>query len=365
MNILDPERPLSLEHLRRLTDCFGILQHADHALPDYRHGYTTDDNARALVAAAKHYRLHGDALSQELALTYLAFVRFTQRDDGRFHNFIGYDRRPLDEAGSEDCLGRALWSLAYVLYSPPMPDMIGPADRMFHEALPWLECMEHPRGKALCITALYWWWLARGQAEGRAESLACKLANDLVSCYHANNAPGWNWLLPEMTYANAKLPEALFRAYQMTGDETYRTVAVHTMEFLSEKTFRGDMLCLVGNKGWYCAADAEPPPYDQQPIDADTMVGASLAAFDATAETEYLRRAWLSLQWFFGHNSQGVSLYDAEAGGCFDGLTETGVNRNRGAESTISLLLSQLSMLEARQKLSERILSQGNALVTA
>jgi len=365
MSLHEPEKPVSLDHLRRLTDCFGILQHADYALPDYRSGYTTDDNARALMAVSRHYRLHGDALSQQLAHTYLAFVRFTQRADGHFHNFVGYDRRPTDEVGSEDCFGRALCSLAYVLFSPPMQDLVGPAERMFHQALPWLARLEHPRGKASCITALYWWWQAQAQHRERAESLLRRLADDLVACYQEHSTPTWRWLLAEMTYANAKLPEALFRAYQVSGEEIYRTVAVRSMEFLCEKTFRADKLCLVGNKGWYRANDAEPPGYDQQPIDAAAMVEAALAGFEATAEPEYLRRAWLSLCWFFGHNSQDLSLYDAETGGCFDGLTENGVNRNRGAESTISLLLAQLSVLEARQKISEKILSEGRAVVPA
>lgn len=348
------DRLVPLDHLERLTDCFGIVQHANHALPDYRTGYTTDDNARALVVAVKHHRLHGDPRSRDLAARYLAFLLFAQKEDGRFHNFIGYDRRPADETGSEDSLGRALWALAYTLYLPPQPGVVGPADRMFHAALPWVERLEHPRGRAFCLTALYW-WAQTHREEDRARALALPLAQSLVDEYRRHSRPGWDWILPEMTYVNAKLPEALFRAHQLTGRDEFCAVASSALNFLSEKTLRDDSLCLVGNHGWYRADEEEPPLYDQQPVDAAAMVEAFLAGFDATGDAEYLRRAWLALEWFFGRNLLGLSLHDPETGGCFDALTATGINQNRGAESTISLLLAQLSVLEARQHVSHPI----------
>jgi hypothetical protein len=335
-----------------LTDCFGIVQHASYSIPDYRSGYTTDDNARALVVAVQHHRVHGDDLSRSLATRYLAFLLFAHRPDGRFHNFIGFDRRPLDEVGSEDCFGRALWSLCWVLLAPPEPGLVGPAERMVHEALSWVPRLEHPRGKAFCITALHRWLQARPGEHDRILELTRSLADYLTDRYHEHSRPEWDWLLPEMTYANAKLPEALFRAYQMTKDEKYAEVATRTMAFLSERTFDGDSLRLVGNHGWYRQDGDEPPLYDQQPIDACAMVEAALAGFDATSEGSYLRRAWLAQEWFLGRNCQGVPLYDSETGGCFDGLTEHGANQNRGAESTICLLLSHLSVLAARRRIS-------------
>ena len=342
--------------MQRLTDCFGIVQHASHSIPDYRRGYTTDDNARALVVAVQHYQMHRDELSRMLASRYLAFLMFARRPDGRFHNFIGFDRNPADEVGSEDCLGRTLCALGWVLLAPPEPGLIGPAQHMLQEALPWVPRLEHPRGKAFCITALHRWLQARPGDEVRILELTRPLADYLVVRYRQHNQPGWDWFLPEMTYANAKLPEALFRAYQITKQEEYLEVAVRTMSFLCEKTFAGDSLCLVGNRGWYRYDADDPPLYDQQPIDACAMVEASLAGFDATSEATYLRRAWLALEWFFGRNRQGASLCDSETGGCFDGLTEHGVNQNRGAESTICLLLSHLSVLAARRRISRRAL---------
>ena len=359
MKLTEADRPLSLRHLQRLTDCFGIVQHANYGLRDYRTGYTTDDNARALVVAVKHSRIHGDASSRELAERYLAFLMYAHKSDGRFHNFIGFDRKPLDGVGSEDCFGRALWALAWMLQAPPHAGLVGPAERMFHVALRWVSRLEHPRSKAACITALFRWMQAAPMEQERARELARPLVDSLIDRYREHSRPDWDWLLPEMTYANAKLPEALFRGYQMLGEEELLTVARRTMDFLCEKTFVDDLLCLVGNRGWYRSGADAPPLYDQQPIDASAMVDAALAGFDATGAADYLRRAWLALGWFFGRNTQGTPLYDPGTGGCFDALTETGVNQNRGAESTIALLSAQLSVLEARQRISRRVLSQG------
>jgi hypothetical protein len=342
--------------LRRLTDCFGVVQHAKYSIPDYKTGYTTDDNARALVVAVKHFRMHGDRMSCDLAARYLAFVLFARKPDGRFHNFIGFERAPLDEVGSEDCLGRTLWALAWVLAAPPQHGLVGPAEAMLHDALDWIKVLEHPRGRAFSLTALYQWLGARPDQRARVLELSRPLADSLVDCHREYSRSEWDWFLPDMTYANAKLPEALFRAYQITGNSEYLSVTQRTMEFLSEKTFVDDTLCLVGNHGWYSDEAEQPPLYDQQPIDAAAMVDACLAAFDATTDATYLRRAWLALEWFFGRNHQGAALYDAETSGCFDGLTKEGVNLNRGAESTICLLLSQLSVLEARHKVSRQAL---------
>jgi uncharacterized protein YyaL (SSP411 family) len=343
----------SLTHLRRLTDGCGLIQHANHAVPDYRSGYTVDDNARALVACARHFSLFGDEVARELTGRYLAFLMYAQTEDGRFHNFVGYDRTFLDKVGTEDAFARALWGLTYLLYAPPQPGFVGPAERMLHQALPWVARMEHPRARAMCATALYWWAKSERGDPVRAAELARPLAQYLVDRYREHCGRDWHWILPELTYSNAKLPEALFRAYEMTGEESFLEVGTRSLCFLYGKTFAGDMLSVVGNRGWYESGGSLPALYDQQPVDAAAMVETSLAAFHATGEDEHLRRATLALEWFFGRNVRSLPLYDEETGGCFDGLTEAGVNLNRGAESTVSLLLAHLAMLEIQQTMPE------------
>jgi hypothetical protein len=350
-------QPVSLDHLARMTDYFGLIQHANYSIPDFRTGYTTDDNARALVVAVTHHRLYGDQLSRDLAYRYLAFLMYAQTPEGRFHNFVSYDRRPMDTVGSEDAFGRAVWALARVLANPIESGMVGPAERMLHQALPWVEALEHPRSKAYCIVGLYWWSRsARGDAL-RAQQLARSLADYLVHRCHEHARPGWEWILPEFTYANAALPKALYRAHQLLGDEQYLATAERAMDFLVEKTLVRDTIAVVGNREWLQPdGNTTPAHYDQQPIEAGLMVEASLAGYDATGEVKHLRRAWRALEWFFGRNIQGLSLYDPETGGCFDGLMDGRVNQNRGAESAVCLLLARLVMAEARQKVADKAL---------
>jgi hypothetical protein len=351
--------PVKLDHLERMTDYFGLIQHANYSIPDFRTGYTTDDNARALVVALKHHRLYGDKLSRDLTYRYLAFLMYAQMPDGRFHNFISYDRRPTDVVGSEDAFGRAVWALAHVLASPVESGVVGPAERMLHEALPWVEKLEHPRSKAYCATALYWWTRCDRCDNPRAEQLVRPIADYLVHRHQESQRPDWDWVLPEFTYANAVLPKALFRAYQLLGDEECLLTAKRTMDFLTRKTWVEEVVSVIGNQEWLAPdADLTPARYDQQPIEAGLMVEAALAAYDATGELAYLRTAWRALEWFFGRNLQNLSLYDPETGGCYDALMEGQVNQNRGAESTVCLLLAWLSMLQARQRLADAILEQ-------
>jgi len=356
------DQPVSLDHLERMTDCFGLIQHANYSLPDFRTGYTTDDNARALVAVVKHFHLYGQPRSLELAERYLSFLMYAQTSEGRFHNFVSYNRHPLDTVGSEDAFGRSLWALAHVLAHPPRPGLVGPAERMLHESLAWMEKLDHPRSKAYCLLAMYWWAQSECRDVPRAHLLARPLADYLVRRYQEHSRPGWDWILPEFTYANAILPKALFRAYQLLGEPRYLEVAEHAMAFLAGVTRVSDTLSVVGNQEWI-QPDADPAPavYDQQPIEAGTMVEAALAGYEATGKTQYLRWAWRSLEWFYGRNVEGRSLYDPETGGCFDALMRGAVNQNRGAESTVSLLLSRLAMLEAKRRLSDEVLAEAMA----
>ncbi len=359
--MMHPElnQPVSLDHLARMTDCFGLIQHANYSIPDFRTGYTTDDNARALVVVVKHHRLYGDQLSRDLACRYLAFLMYAQTPEGRFHNSVSYDRRPMDTVGSEDAFGRSLWALAHVLANPIESGMVGPAERMLHQALPWVEALEHPRSRAYCIVGLYWWSRSTRGDVFRAEQLTRPLADYPVHRCHERARPDWEWILPEFTYANAALPKALYRAHQLLGEEQYLAVAERAMDFLVEKTSIRDTLAVVGNREWLQPdGNATPARYDQQPIEAGLMVEASLAGYDATGDVKHLHRAWRALEWFFGRNLQELSLYDPETGGCFDALMEGRVNENRGAESVVSLLLARLAMAEVVQSAADKTLKE-------
>lgn len=357
MNYPDLDAPVSLDHLERMTDCFGLVQHANYSLPDFRTGYTTDDNARALVAAVKHYRLYRQPGALELAERYLSFLMYAQTADGRFHNFIGYTRAPLDEVGSEEAFGRALRALSEVLLYPPRPGLIGPAERMLHDALPRVEELEHPRSRAHSLVAMYLWAQSDRGDVARAHHLARPHADYLMRRYQEHARPGWEWMLPEFTYANALPPEGMFRAYQLLGDNRYLEIAERTLAFLAHLTSVNGTASMVGNREWLAPCPHAVAMYDQQPIEAAAMVDAALAGYEAAGRPRYLRWALRALAWFYGRNVEGLSLYDPETEGCFDALMQGQVNQNRGAESTASLILARLAMAEVKRGLGEQMLS--------
>jgi hypothetical protein len=105
---------IKLDHLKAFTDDTGILQHANYTIPDRTHGYCTDDNARALLVAAmgqKYLPTNGWGLDF-LSGHYLGFLLYAFNEkNGRFRNFMTYSRQWMEEIGSEDAHGRAIWCL--------------------------------------------------------------------------------------------------------------------------------------------------------------------------------------------------------------------------------------------------------------
>lgn len=332
---------LDLSHLRRLTDSTGIIQHAVHALPDYRTGYTTDDNARALIAALQAYQHTRDETCLALAETYLGFLQYAQRPDGKWHNFVDYTRCFLDEEGSEDSFGRAVWALGYLIASLPDHFLGRVAREMLERALPWVESLHYPRAKAFSLLGLGYYHLTFPQE--KLVRTVHALAEWFPAALKREEGPGWRWFEPQLTYSNAILPAGLIMAYRVTGHNPYWEAAARSLDFLTELHLNNGHVKLVGNKGWYYRG-AEPAVFDEQPEDAGCLVLAYTLAYLIGREAEYARLAEKAFLWFLGQNELGVSMYDAASGGCFDGLTPSGVNPNRGAESLLAYLLARLAM---------------------
>jgi hypothetical protein len=347
-----------LTHMARMTDDTGILQHARYAVPDRHHGYTTDDNARAMVVAAKYYNLFHDEEAEELLSTYLSFVQYAQRDDGLFRNFMGYDRQFLEEVGSDDSYGRALWGLGYVVARGPdslLPFAIEVFENSIrrHNVLAVLS----PRGRANTILGLYYYLQHFPEAHDVEEKID-SLARKNLSIYRSHSHNGWNWFEPIVCYDNAVLPQSLFHAYEITSNEEYLEVATDALDFLINKCHRGnEHFSLVGNEGWHRPGQ-EPAQYDQQPIDACGLVEACKAAFRLTGQRDYLRHMRAAFDWFLGVNDQDVPLYNFRTGACSDGLTSCGINQNQGAESTLCCLLSLLTLTEIHSE-QDRIMMRG------
>lgn len=332
---------LDTSHLRRLTDSTGIIQHAIHALPNYQTGYTTDDNARALIAALQIYQHFRDETCLALAETYLSFLHYAQRPDGKWHNFVDYTRCFLDEEGSEDSFGRAVWALGYLTASLPDHFLGRVAREMLEKAIPWVTGLRYPRAKAFSLLGLGYYHLAFPSE--RLVQAVHTLAEWFPAALKQEEGPRWCWFEPQLTYSNAILPAGLLMAYRVTGYKPYWEAASRSLDFLTELHLANGHLKLVGNKGWY-PKGAQPAVFDEQPEDAGCLVLAYTLAYLFSREAEYARLAEKSFLWFLGQNELGIPMYDEESGGCFDGLTPDGVNPNRGAESLLAYLLSRLAM---------------------
>ncbi len=333
---------LRLDHLIRMTDDTGLLQHSTYSVPDRRFGYCVDDNARGLLVALLAQRATDSSETRRLITIYLSYLHYSQTEDGYFRNFMDY-RRNLDrEPGSEDCVGRALWGLGLAVDLAPDAGHRLLARKMFQRAMT-LPLTFGPRGCALGILGLD----AYLQSDPDNE-LACatldSLGAALIHRFEEEADAEWRWFEPSLTYDNALLPMALFKFSKRTGDETALRVARDSLSFLETVCFADGHLQLVGNAGWY-ARGGERATADEQPIDAAAFVLAFRAAYAATGDRRYLARMGESFEWFIGANRLGLSPYDFSTAGCRDGLETQSVNENQGAESVVSFLLALLAML--------------------
>jgi glycosyltransferase involved in cell wall biosynthesis len=334
---------LRLDHLLRLTDDTGIIQHASYSVPSRRSGYCVDDNARALIVALQADRLNSSAETRRLVSTYLGFLHFAQSDSGTFRNFMTYDRSFEGTPSSEDCTGRALWALGSTSRLAADDGCRLLACQMLERALPATRGMG-PRGSALGMLGLASFLEAEPAHRGAIEAMET-LSERLITRYQDEATDDWRWFESSLTYDNAILPLALFKAYAVSGDRSRLRTARASLEFLEEVCLREDTLMLVGNAGWH-SRGGQRPVADEQPIDAAALVLAFRGAYQATGDHHYLRRMRQSFAWFLGVNRLRVSLYDFSTAGCRDGLGSTEVNQNQGAESTLCFLLSLLAMLE-------------------
>jgi glycosyltransferase involved in cell wall biosynthesis len=333
---------LRLDHLLRMTDDTGIIQHATYSVPARSTGYCVDDNARALIVALEADRLNGSSETKKLVTTYLGYLHCAQADDGQFQNFMSYSRVFAGDR-SEDCLGRAVWALGTTVYLAADDGCRALAGQMLDRALPSLSGLG-PRGSACALLGLASFLAAEPEAANH-RALAGRLAETLVQRYHDEATADWRWFESTLTYDNALLPLALFKAFRLTGERASLRVARESLEFLEDICFRDGQLVLVGNAGWH-SRGATKAPTDEQAIDASAFVLAFHGAYLATGDRHYLRRMHESFAWFMGANRLGMPLYDFSTAGCRDGLGVSLPNQNQGAESTICFLLSLLEMLE-------------------
>lgn len=316
-------------------------------MPNRLEGYCTDDNARALVVAVKHYNLFGDALSLDLIRTYMAYTFHSQNEDGTMHNFMDYQRNFLDTIGADDVLGRTLWACGYTISSNNIPYGIrDAAQTVFNNGLRHAIKFSATRPIAYSLLGLYY---CRNNLRHTHDKIE-RLANKMLNRYRKSKDPDWEWFEDFMSYANARLPQAMFLAYDALQTPEYLECAEDSLQFLwgEIETAKGEV-CIVGNDNWYVRGKHRAL-WDQQAIDAGALVEAFVDAHRITGEPKYYQNALTSFEWFLGNNLLHSPVYDPTTGGCFDGLSlEKGVNQNRGAESTIAYLLARLALEEIRR----------------
>ncbi|HXK58751.1 MAG TPA: glycosyltransferase family 4 protein [Acidobacteriota bacterium] len=340
-----------LDHIIRLTQDAGILQHARYIVPDRRHGYCTDDNARALIAVLMAQDLIADSTTiTNLACTYLGFLlhAFNEKK-GRFRNLMSYDHRWLDEVGSEDSHGRAIWGLGEAVALAESDDLRAAAQHLFDKALPAVTDFTSPRAWAFALIGIHA-YLRRYGGDSEARRIRERLAEKLLRLYCDNACDDWPWIEDIVAYANGKISEALIVSGASLHKDKMLEAGLRSLEWLLEiQTDPRGHFVPVGCNGWY-PRGGEKARFDQQPIEALDMIQACHQAYAATSNPKWLTHAQRCLEWFLGRNDLNVPLYDDKTGGCYDGLHADGPNRNQGAESTLVCFLSLLSAHQLRSK---------------
>lgn len=339
-----------LSGVLRMCDATGMLQHAILTVPDRNHGYCIDDNARALILMTQVDNAD-PAERDRWANVFAAFVQHGWNPDrGRFRNFMRFDRQWCEEEGSQDSCGRTLWALGVTARDAAQPALREWATGLYNAVLPHLESLTAPRARAFAILGAGAMLDAQpGHAASR--TLMDRFAHLIAGLMEDGHVRrDWKWFEPSLAYDNARLPQALLLAGRHLGDAALVRTGVMTLDWLiGRQTAAEGHFRAVGSES-FGRDYAEPLPFDQQPLEAQATIEAAIDAYRVAPHPRWVKVAEAAYRWFWGQNDLDVSLGDRQ-GGCFDGLTPDGVNRNQGAESLLALQLSACAM----QRLSDLI----------
>ena len=344
---------IKLSHLSRMTDSTGVFQHAVFSVPNFSEGYCTDDNARAFVLAVLLGELGQDPESvRTLATTSAAFLHHAfDLKTKRFHNHLGFDRRWLDEQGSEDCQGRALWALGIGVGRSPFRSFHMMAGQLFALALPVLTGFSSPRAWAFGLIGIHE-YLRRLGGDSLVDQTRETLIGRLMDRFEASAHPDWQWFEEELSYDNAKLAHALIVTGQATRQPAVLNRGLQALRWLTElQMSEKGHFRPIGSNGFYRRGGTRAN-FDQQPVEAQATVSACLEAYRATSDFGWYEHAQRAFDWFIGWNDLGLELYSPATGGCHDGLHVDRVNGNLGAESTLAFLLSLAEMQLAQNILT-------------
>jgi glycosyltransferase involved in cell wall biosynthesis len=336
---------MKLDHLFRMSDSTGIFQHASFTVRNFAEGYCTDDNARALVLALMLQKLgHESSQLAAQAATYAAFLNHAfDRKSRRFRNFMSFDRRWLEEVGSEDCQGHALWALGLCVSQAGQGSFQMLAAQLFEQALPVAAEFSSPRAWAFTLIGIDE-YLRRFGGDRRASQIRDSLTARLMQRHTDAATDEWHWFEEVVSYANAKLPHAMILNGRSLKNAAMLELGLKTLRWLIKiQTSDAGSFRPVGSNGFY-SRGAERAVFDQQPIEAQVTISACIEAYHATGDMFWVAEARRAFEWFLGRNDLGLALYDSTTGGCRDGLHMDRLSQNQGAESTLAFLLSLAEM---------------------
>jgi len=347
---------LKLDHLARMTDDTGMLQHSIFTIPKYGEGYTTDDNARALIFTVlleqqskeqfgKTDSPFPDSITADSSFRYLAFLEHAFNPaKGRFRNFLGYNRQWSEAEGSEDSHGRALWGLGTVLGRSADQGLRCAAGRLFEFSLPATLEFSSPRAWAYTLLGIQE-YLDFYPGDRDAQHLRSALSRRLLEMYEEIRSPDWKWFENILAYGNARLPQALLLVGSAGSDDRMISAGLEALDWLlkTQHCETNGYFVPIGSQGFY-RKGGENARFDQQPLEAAGAVSACLQAYRVTGDSRWRAEAWSAFNWFLGDNDLQLPLYDSVSGGCRDGLHPDRANENQGAESTLSFLMALLEM---------------------
>lgn len=336
---------MNLDHLLRMTDSTGILQHACYSLPNYHEGYCTDDNARALVLTVLLEDLGRDSRElHQAASTYAAFLNYAfDPESGRFRNFMSFDRKWMERDGSDDSQGRAIWALGTCVGRSRRRSLQSWAVQLFEQALPACADTTSPRTWALALIGIHEYF-RRFSGDRLVNQMRDTLTDKLIEMYENTASDDWPWFEDVASYDNAKLSHALILSGRWGSNDRALQIGTRSLRWLAEKQLSSlGRFRPIGCNG-FCRRGEPAAEYDQQPIEAQAMVSAAIEACNAVDDPFWSDQAHLAFDWFLCRNDLGQPVYDASTGGCHDGLQESRVNENQGAESTLAFLLSLAEM---------------------
>lgn len=339
---------VSFKHLGKMTDDIGIIQFAKYDIPLKKSGYTVDDNARALLVA-----LNMNTEGRKFAKTYMDFLKSAQRSDGSFVN-LKIEDAFFTTIDSEDSIGRAFLACCYALCSGNASDNVkSKAKTVLEKALPAISGFSSLRAIAYSLIGLTF-LISNGYTHPDIYKLANDIASQLKKAYSNNETKDWKWFEEYLTYCNAVLPHSLFSYYTISNDRSSLDIAEESLGFLTDSLLKNGYLSIVGNKGWW-QKNGSLPDFDQQPVDAASIILACVQGYTATGKKEYISKANISYNWYWGKNIHGLLLYNEKSGGCHDALVYDGLNMNQGAEALVSFLLTyqiMTAMLSENNRIS-------------